>query len=156
MNSLLFFIVPLISVYTLAAPLHQRAAPPCTSSGIGAIGGGISTVRSNLGKLDFLFGVNNSAAIFNAQLSLLDAAKASGQLSLSTEDFDFAKPAPANASDILLSSLKDAQTQIATIGVITNGIGNVANNTAALDNANKFLATAINETQNLACTFRTA
>ncbi|KAJ7483477.1 hypothetical protein FB451DRAFT_107012 [Mycena latifolia] len=147
MVALTLALVAFLSVFqTLAAPLNRRAlACSATASTLGGI---ILTTRSELGEIDPIDGVVDGAPVFSAEQSLLSAQKVADQIGTALL-FGASAPAPPdNATAIILSSLQDAATNMANIVPLVS----TSNDTVRLASANKFLAQAINDTQNLNCT----
>ncbi|KAF8203539.1 hypothetical protein K438DRAFT_2101184 [Mycena galopus ATCC 62051] len=160
---MLFFPASLLFIASaVAVPLSSRqaAATPsplkCSNSTAATqVGSGISATQFILTEINAFDGIADPSPIFSAQLALLVAKPIADQLgsialfpTIAPEN-----PPAATAVEDLTNALAKVQGFLANITVAPPGVTAIlANNTAALANANRNFDIALASLPNLGCT----
>ncbi|KAJ7756977.1 hypothetical protein B0H16DRAFT_1689683 [Mycena metata] len=160
---MLFFPSLLFVACAVAVPLSSRQAAttpsPLKCSNVTAstqVGSGISATQTILTEINAFDGIADPAPIFSAQLALLVAkpiADQLGNIALFPTFTPTNPPIAATAVEDLTNALAKVQGFLANITVAPPGVTAIlANNTAALANANRNFAIALASLPNLGCT----
>ncbi|KAJ7889266.1 hypothetical protein B0H13DRAFT_2341608 [Mycena leptocephala] len=156
----MFFPASLLFVAcTVAVPFNSRqtaATLKCSNSTAATdVGSGILGTQFILTEINAFDGIVDPTPIFSAQLALLEAKPIADQLGSIAlfPTIPSKNPPAATAVQDLTDALTKAQGFLANITVATSGVTTVlANNTAALGNANRNFNIALAALPNLGCT----
>ncbi|KAJ7721636.1 hypothetical protein B0H16DRAFT_365793 [Mycena metata] len=152
------FLVLLQLSMTFAAPVKRSAIVACSVNNTTNLGADLLEIGSTLGKINANSAVNANTTlsrhILNAQLAIVDATEAANQLQR-VALFPTSGPAPYNGVNLVVGALANAQAQMSMIQ-LSKFATDFANNTAAIATASSFLLKAIDQTNNLNCTYSTS
>ncbi|KAJ6571074.1 hypothetical protein B0H19DRAFT_656847 [Mycena capillaripes] len=160
---MLFFPASLLFVAcVMAVPLNSRQAATtpspikCSNSTAATqVGSGIEGTQFILTEINAFNGVADPSPIFSAQLALLEAKPIADQLGSIAlfPTIPPKNPPAATAVEDLTNALAKVQGFLANITVAPPGVtAIIANNTAALANANRNFNIALASLPNLGCT----